>query len=374
MPDDRVSTTGVMAADGYYADHAATQREASTLGLDLVAQAVADVDALPEVEGARTAWRIADLGCAQGHNSMPPMRAAVTALRSRDRDDSDHPDHPVDIDVVHTDLPDNDWATFFHNVDHDPASYARDSTGTYPSVVGRSFYERLFPGASLSLAWTSSTLHWLSRSPGPVADHFFVQMSTDQDAQERYRTRSAQDWRDFLAARSVELRVSASLVFVDVLTDEHGVMGAEALFQTLEDALRASRSTGDLTAQEYADMAYPTWFRTLTELGAPFDTPYVGPAGGTLELVSMTPVRLSDPMLPQMRADGDAAAYAASQVGFLRGFLEPSFRAALAGRPHADQDRLLDGIFADAAERVAADPAAVSPDYRLVTGRVRRTG
>jgi hypothetical protein len=366
MPEDRGDTTGVMAADGYYAEHAATQREASTLGLDLVAQAVADVDPTP-VADARVPWRIADLGCAQGHNSMPPMTAAITALRQRDGED------PLDIELVHTDLPDNDWATFFHNLDHDPESYRRDTTGTYPSVVGRSFYQRLLPGGSLSLAWTASTLHWLSRSPGPVTDHFFVQMSTDSDAQERYRDQSAQDWRDFLAARSVELRVSASLVFVDVLMGDDGQMGSEALFQTLEDALRASRSAGDLTASEYAAMAYPTWFRSLAELRAPFDAAYTGPAGGTLELVSLTPVRLSDPMLPAFRAEGDAVAYAANQVGFLRGFLEPSFRSALAGRPHADQDRILDAVFADAAGRVAADPLAFSPDYRLVSGRVRRT-
>ncbi len=365
MPGDRASSTGVMASDGYYAEHAATQREASSLGLDLVARAVADVDPPPLVAGAAP-WRIADLGCAQGHNSMPPMTAAVSSLRGRDGDE------PADIEVIHTDLPDNDWATFFHNLDHDPGSYRRDTTGTYPSVVGRSFYERLVPGASLSLAWTASTLHWLSRSPGPVADHFFVQLSTDTGAQDRYRARSAQDWLDFLAARSVELRVSASLVFVDVLMHD-GVMGSEALFQTLEDALRASRSVGDLTAQEYEAVAYPTWFRSLDELRAPFGPAYVGPSGGTLELVTLTPVRLPDPMLPQLRADGDAAGYAANQVGFLRGFLEPSFRTALGGRPHADQDRILDAIFADATTRVAADPLAVSPDYRLVTGRVRRT-
>jgi hypothetical protein len=78
-------------------------------------------------------------------------------------------------------------------------------------------------------------------------------------------------------------------------------------------------------------------------------------------------------MLAAFRADGDAAAYAANQVGFLRGFLEPSCRSALAGWPPADQDRILDAVFADAARRVAADPLAVSPDYRLVTGRLRRT-
>ena len=359
------STTGVMTEHGYYADHASTQRSASTLGFDLIEQAIGDVAAEATAsDGTTVPWRIADLGCAQGRNSMLPMNAAIAALRTRDG---------RDIQVIHTDLPGNDWATFFDNLEHDPASYRRSTTGTYPMVVGRSFYERVVPAGALSLAWSSSSLHWLSASPGPVDDHFFVQMATDEVATERYRDRSRQDWLDFLSARSVELRPTASVVLVDVLMGDDGSMGAEPLFQTLEDALRARRDAGDLTAEEYHAIAYPTWFRDLGELRAPFAPTFTGPEGGTLELVALTPVDLPDPFLASYRADHDVHAYAANQAGFLRGFLEPSFRAALAARPAADQSRLLDEVFADAAARIAADPDAVSPDYRLVTGRVRRT-
>jgi hypothetical protein len=359
------STTGVMTERGYYADHAATQRSASTLGVDLVEQAIGDVAAEATAsDGTPAPWRIADLGCAQGHNSMPPMNAAVAALRKRDG---------RDIQVVHTDLPGNDWATFFDNLDHDPASYRRSTTRIYPTVVGCSFYQRVVPAGALSMAWSSSSLHWLSASPGPVGDHFFVQMSTDRAAIERYRQRSRQDWLDFLSARSVELRPTASVVLVDVLMGDDGSMGAEPLFQTLEDAVRARRDAGDLTVEEYRAVAYPTWFRDLAELRAPFAPVYSGPDGSTLELVTLTPVDLPDPFLTAYRADHDAARYAGKQAGFLRGFLEPSFRAALAARPAADQTRLLDELFADAAARIAADPDGLSPHYRLVTVRIRRT-
>ena len=45
---------------------------------------------------------------------------------------------------------------------------------------------------------------------------------------------------------------------------------------------------------------------------------------------------------------------------------------ALATRTAHQRDVVLDEVFTDAARRIAADPAAVSPRYRLVTGRVRR--
>ncbi len=345
--------SGVMAGGGSYLRHSGTQEAAAARGLELVAEAVAD---LPAPAGVP---RVADLGCAQGHNSLAPMAAAVTALRARwDRD----------VEVVHTDLPGNDWATLFAVVEHDPQSYLRGAEGAvHPSAVGRSFYERLVADGALHLAWCSSALHWLSAPPGPVADHFFVQLSTDAPARERYRARAAADWTAFLAHRARELVPGGSVVFVDVLMGDDGSMGAEPLFDKLEDALRAARDAGSLTGDEYAALAYPTWFRDLAELRAPFGD------GGPLELVALEPSVLADPFMPALRASGDAGAYGRAQAGFLRAFLEPSFRAALAGRGEEEAQEIMDAVFGDAATRIAADPGAVSPAYRLVSGRIRRT-
>lgn len=370
MPDatDATGTTdttgdaGVMARHGYYDQHSATQGSAADLGLGLLADAVHDLDDRVVAGDARP--RIADLGCAQGHNSLRPVGAALDALAAAGAGP---------VDVVHTDLPTNDWATLFAVVEHDPSSYLRAHPDAYPSVIGRSFYDRLVAPASLHVAWTASTLHWLRTSPGPIADHFFVQSSTDAAARERYRAEAAADWLAFLDHRSVELAPTGSVVFVDVRMGDDGTMGSEALFDCLEDALRAARDAGRITADEYAHLAYPTWFRTLDELRAPFtDGRCTGSSGGVLELVHLEPVELDDPFLAAYHADGDATAYGAAQAGFLRGFLAPSFATALATRTAHQRDVVLDEVFTDAARRIAADPAAVSPRYRLVTGRVRR--
>lgn len=340
---------GVMAGHGYYDNHSATQSAAAAIGLELIRAAVEAVD-VP----AAGVVRLADLGCAQGRDSLAPIATAVAALRARTR---------ADLDVVHTDLPSNDWAELFRVVEHDPASYlAGHRTDVHPSVVGRSFYERLFAPATISLAWTASTLHWLSTPPGPIRDHFFVQLSTDRTATDRYRRQARRDWSTFLAHRAAELVPTGGLVFVDVLMGDDGVMGSEALFGRLEEALRAARSRGRITDDEYAAIAYPTWFRTLAELRAPFDRP------GPLTLEALTPTTMADPFWPAYRASNDAVAYGRSQAGFLRGFLGPSFAAALSGRPAAARTSIVDAVFADAAARIAADPEAVTPTYRLVTG------
>lgn len=348
-----------MAGAGYYDHHSATQRGAAGLGISLVRAAAGQLGSAELSE-----LRIADLGCAQGHNSLAPLAAAIEALRERTS---------AEIDVVHTDLPTNDWATLFDVIEHDPGSYLvgfRDEV--HPSVVGRSFYERLFAPATISMAWTSSTLHWLSRSPGPIADHFFVQSSTDHQAVERYRDQAEADWVGFLANRAVELVSTGSVLFVDVLMGDDKTMGSEALFDELEQALRAAAEAGQLTAEEYRAMVYPTWFRTLAELRAPFTQAFAGPGGISLDLAVLEPTTMDDPFLAAYRSSGDARAYGQSQADFLRGFLGPSFRSALADRTPAQQQAVVDAVFADAAARIAADPLAVSPTYRLVTGQVRR--
>ncbi len=149
---DAASDAGVMARHGYYDQHSATQGSAADLGLGLLTDAVAD---LRPAAGATV--RVADLGCAQGHNSLQPVGAALDALAAAGAGP---------VDVVHTDLPTNDWATLFAVVEHDPASYLRAHPDAYPSVIGRSFYDRLVAPASLHVAWTASTLHWLRTSPG----------------------------------------------------------------------------------------------------------------------------------------------------------------------------------------------------------------
>ncbi len=303
---------------------------------------------------------MADFGAASGNNSLRPIGIALDALGS-DR-----------VLVVHTDLPDNDFRTLFGVVDHDPASYLVGRAGVFPLVAGRSFYEPIFPPASLAFGWSASSLHWLSAAPGPIPDHFFVHQSTDRACRDAYRDRSRQDWRRFLDHRAVELVPGAGLVIVDVLRDADGLMGAEALFDRLAGAITAQRDAGVISASEYAGLLYPTWFRSVADVTEPFDPVYETPAGAVLELAELEQSVLADPF-ETLLAEGRGADYARAQVGFLRAFLEPSFAAQLSGdRDQASRTAALTAIFAAAERAVAADPAAVSPAYQLSAVRIRR--
>lgn len=349
-----------MAGHGFYAEHSQPQHAAAEMGLDLLAAAAAQVP-LPE-DGRPIV--LADLGAAAGRNSRVPMGVALESLRART---------DAQVMVVHTDLPGNDWGTFFEVLAaDDPRGSVEEPPGhAFSFAAGRSFYDRVLPDDTLSVAWTSSTLHWLSRAPGDVDGHFFVQSSRDRAARERYRAQSVRDWERFLACRSQELREGGAVVFVDTLMGDDATMGAEALFDAVQESIAAATGAGLIDDAGAAGLAYPTWFRTAGELRSPFETGvFTGPGGGELTLDGLEPLVLEDPFLAAYETSGDAGAYADNQVAFLQGFLEPSFRAQLAGTGSAHD--ALAHVWADLRSRIVADPAGLSPAWRMVAGTVSR--
>ena len=78
---------------------------------------------------------IADYGASAGRNSLAPMAVAIGALRDR-------VGPKRAISVIHTDLPDSDFAALFQLLASNPESYVRLDSAAFASAVGRSFYSR----------------------------------------------------------------------------------------------------------------------------------------------------------------------------------------------------------------------------------------
>jgi hypothetical protein len=352
---------GVMETHGDYARRSATQHGAAEFGFPLIARAIEDLTPSED----RRPLLLADFGAAQGTNSLAAIGRALSGLRRR------APGRAVF--VVHADIPGNDFTTLADTLENSPDRYDREQPDVLPLMAARSLYQRFLPEGELDFGWSASTLHWLSSAPGPVNGHFFVQLSSDVAARARYAAQSATDWRDFLEARAPELALGAGLVIVDVAMDTNDLMGSEALFDRLNDALLACGERGLLSAGELAAMVYPTWFRSLDELRQPFAPRFTGAGGAELELAALEPVVMEDPFRDAFEESGDADAYARAQEGFLEGFLGPSFAAALDPmRPEPERQAALDGLWATARRLIAEDPRAVSPSYSLMTALVRR--
>jgi len=288
---------------------------------------------------------IADYGVSQGHNSMAPLAGAMDALRRR-------AGGARAITVFHTDLPDNDFGALFHTLSEDPSSYLRGRPDVYPAAVGRSFYSQILPAGSVTLGWSSWSVQWLSRTPGPIPDQVQVFYSADSVARAAYAAQAAADWRAFLIARSAELAPGGRLVVLTMALDEAQGFGYRPLLEELWQALQDCQRSGLIEAAEAAAMAIPTVGRSQEDMLAPFAATG-GFAGLSVEAAEV--FLAEDRIWRDFQTDLDAAAFGARWAAFSRASVFPTLAAALtgaAGRRVAFSDHLA----SDLAARLAAAP------------------
>ncbi|WP_345414671.1 hypothetical protein [Actinomycetospora chlora] len=342
-------TSTAMEGGGRYNEHASAQAASATYALDLLRAAASSAPIGPA--GTVT---VADYGASEGRNSLAPMTAAVTAIR-----ETRGADQPVW--VIHTDLPDNDFASLFRVVADDPGTYRRP--GVHTAAVGRSFYEQLLPDASVGLGWSSIAVHWLSAVPGPLDGFWFTSASPDQD--DVWARAGAADWRAFLAARAAEMQPGARLVVVVGAAHGDGRerrSGAERAMDEVARGLDALVERGVVTAAERAAMVIPAWYRTAAEWQAPFTE------GCGLALEELRFVDLGDPLWQQSGPDAyPAAVGAALRVSFgpsLLQDLDPDRRATVA-------TELFDGHLARA---IAAQPPGPWFAWRLAVMAIAKPG
>jgi SAM dependent carboxyl methyltransferase len=286
---------------------------------------------------------IADYGASQGRNSMAPMRIAISALRAKSG-----PHRPVQ--VIHTDLPSNDFGSLFKAIADEPDSYLKGETGIFPSAVGRSYYQPILAPGTVHLGWNSWTLQWLSRKPINVADHVLAGFSADETARMAVRRQAAQDWRDFIVARAGELRPGAKLFCLSAAAQDDRRTWAW-LFGELWGAITDLSTSGLLTKQELLRLTVPLDPRTLEDFKAPFaqDGKFAGLAIEHAEVV-ITP----DPFWADFERTGDAESLGRSWAGIWRGVVGPTLAGEL--DPGRDRGATLDALFSKFATRVAASP------------------
>ena len=327
-----------MEGGGYYNLNSNLQAAGIEMVLPLLEQAARTVplgeDGAPLV--------IADYGSSQGRNSMRPMGVAIDALRPRIG--AGRP-----IEVIHTDLPSNDFASLFTTLQDGGASYLTGRPRVFPSAVGRSYFEPILPPGRVSLGWNTWTLHWLSRNPALVEDHAFAAISRSASAREAARRQSAQDWTSFLAARSTEMAPGAKLVSLSMgATPE--VHGWDWAAGELWQAGLEMAQEGLLSAEELTRFTVPVFGRTEADLRTPFAAGSF--FGLTLEHAEI--LEAPDPFWDDFQASGDAGELGGRWEGMLRAVCSQIAVEAFSGRP--DAEALAAALFRRTGERIAAAP------------------
>ena len=301
------SADAVMKGHGFYNEHSRPQQKADSLGLPLLERAVGEMT-VPQ--GAEPAT-VADLGAAQGRNSLEPMRLALEKMRRRTA-------VSTPIVVVHTDLPQNDFGSLFALVERSPESYLRGVENAFALAAGKSFYERIFPDGFLSLGWTAISVHWLSKVPCSIPDHVYAQRA-EQRVRKAYAEQASEDWRRFLGHRARELRPGGELIVVAVTTDDTGSTGGESLMDLTNEPLLAMVDAGFIRPEEYGRMNMPAYHRTMEEFTEPLRS---GTLTEDLTLKEATKAKFSDQLWPEYEQRRDASTFAGSYTEFMRAFTE----------------------------------------------------
>ena len=328
-----------MEGGGFYNRNSNLQAAGIELVMPLFEAAAA---AVPVPEDPAEPVVIADYGASQGRNSLRPMGVAIDVLRPRIG--AERP-----IQVVHTDLPGNDFASLFTTLQDDRASYLSGRPRVFPSAVGRSYFEPILPPGHVHLGWNSWTLHWLSRSPVQVDDHASAILSPSSAARDAVRRQAAQDWTSFLAARSGEMAPGARLVslFMGATPEVHGW---DWIIGELWQVALEMAAEGLVTWAELTRFTIPATGRTQADLTAAF---VAGPLFG-LSLERAEVIEGPDPFWDDYLQSRDAEAFGQRWEGMMRAVCSGIAAEAFAGRP--DGDALAEALFRRMGERVALAP------------------
>jgi hypothetical protein len=291
------------------------------------------------------------------------VRAALAKLRAAS------PTRP--ITVTYTDLPHNDFSALFRLVHGLLPAYQDNPIGGQPGVFtfasGTSFYRQIFPANSVTLGFSATAMHWISRLPLQIADHVHA-VGASAAEKKTLHAAAMDDWQTILLHRARELKPGGKLVMANFCQDEQGRYlgntGGINMHDTFAKHWRALHQQGVISAQEYRGANFVQYYKTKEDFAAPFADPAspVSKAGLVLEQVF---TRVTGcPYAAEFAQHGDAALFAKNYVPTLRSWSESTFLGGLdPARPAAERMAIVDKFYNAYEAEVAAAPQGHAMDY-----------
>ncbi|CAF1424264.1 unnamed protein product, partial [Rotaria sordida] len=187
---------------------------------------------------------IADFGSSLGKNSIIAMKIFLKYLQQTNKLVTS----PL---IVHNDLPTNDWTTLFQLLSEDKS---------YQGVAnGYSFYQQCLPKNSLSMGFTASSMHWLSKIPFNITNHCFHTYGELHERQ-AYKHQAKLDFNSFIEHRSNELVSGGILVLSIPSYDDQGMESMSNYFDQLYICAQSF-----FNQQQLSNFTIPIYLRSLSE-------------------------------------------------------------------------------------------------------------
>lgn len=198
---------------------------------------------------------IIDYGSSEGLNSMIYFQKILSKFRQHSQST---------INIIHNDLPDNNWIRFFKTITESQNSYI-SIPDVYFSAIGRSFYSQIVPNNSIQIAFSSLALHFISQNIS-APDHIVLSASKDSEFKALASNIAHQDLVNFLKFRHSELVKSGRLILQFVGDDI--VNGLVKYNQIVSEILS---DKGIITEKEKRDLTLGIYGRTTGEVDRALD-------------------------------------------------------------------------------------------------------
>jgi hypothetical protein len=337
MADQIKASLPTMEGGGFYNRNSSLQAAAIEKMLPLWRRAV---ETVPLGSSRIT---VVDYGSSQGFNSMAPIGLAINVLREQRG-------VVEPIEVIHTDLPGNDFSSLFSTVLESERSYLQKSQNVFFSAIGRTYFDQLLPASSVDLGWNSWTLQWMSRNPAEDPDFLYGIISPSAWVRKAVVEQLAQDWKNFLRLRSVELKLGGKPFCLFGSRGSAG-LGWEWLVDTLWSCVIEMRAQGLLSEEDKRKINLPLGPRELTDVKAPFDSEglYAG-----LRLTHAEKAESPDPFWPEYQRTKDARKFGESWRNFMKAVFAPVIQEAI--DPQKDRQALTEELLDRFAAKVSRSP------------------
>ncbi|XP_059654706.1 loganic acid O-methyltransferase-like [Cornus florida] len=193
------------------ASYEALRSKSSNVAQEMINEAIAKKLDIKSLISNSNALRIADLGCSVGPNTFIAMQNVLEALEKKCLSQGNASKAP-EFQVFFNDHASNDFNTLFASLPHDRQYFAAGVPG--------SFYGRLFPESSLHFVYSSSALHWLSKSPEGLLDKNsqawnkgkIYCTSASEEVANAYAAQFTEDMKIFRNARAKEIVAGGMMV------------------------------------------------------------------------------------------------------------------------------------------------------------------
>ena len=284
---------------------------------------------------------IADYGCSHGHNTVVAIKRIIKHLNSSRKDVG------REILVVFNDLPTNNWSMLFEILSGE-RSFRYTASGV-------SFYESCLPRSSVSIGYSTTSIHWLSKKPCNVSDHCFVNCGRVASERQAFANQAKDDYGRFLLHRSREIMRGGILILAIISCNQEDSVGSDALFDLLYECAKHV-----LTNQERIDYTIPIYERRFEEC---VDRQLF--AHLSFQLIE---AKLHESPIPHRRSELSDDAFAWKCTEMLRTWCEPSLRQSLEknGRSADEIQKITNRFWTEFADRIRQKPH-LSPGKIFVT-------